>query len=244
MQVKNIVLLVVFILLIVVIQWARGQNVDDIIKKYIDARGGKEKLNAIHSVYMVGIRHMMGKQLAIKVSILPGKLFRTDFEYDGKPGLLTVTPREGWSHVPIGAETVTPIPADTLKTLQAHMDIAGPLLDYSSKGYTAELEEKEMINGKEAHKINLISADGNTATYYIDVATDLLVQIKQTTTDANGHEKEVITNLSDYGSVDGVMFPYTITNPDGGIMGGVTKFEIIMMNKTIDESNPPVPGNV
>ena len=40
---KNIVLLVVFVLGIVFMQFAQGQSVDEIINKYIDARGGKRK---------------------------------------------------------------------------------------------------------------------------------------------------------------------------------------------------------
>ena len=62
MEIKNIVLLVIFILGLVYMQFIQAQSVDDIINKYVEARGGKEKLNAIKSLYMEGSREMMGNE--------------------------------------------------------------------------------------------------------------------------------------------------------------------------------------
>src|SRR4029079_4408181 len=129
---KNIVLLVVFVLGIVFMQFAQGQSVDEIINKYIDARGGKDKLKAIQSLYMEGSRQMMGNEVAVKVTIVQGKLFRNDFEFGGSSGYTIVTPGEGWSLIPMRSPSPEPIPADRLKLMQAQLDIAGPLVDYAS----------------------------------------------------------------------------------------------------------------
>ena len=51
---KNIVLFVVFILALVFAQFANAQSVDEIINQYIIARGGKEKLDSIQSIYFEG----------------------------------------------------------------------------------------------------------------------------------------------------------------------------------------------
>lgn len=236
MEVKNIVLLVVFILLIVIIQFARGHSVDEIINKYIEARGGKEKLNSIQSLCMKGVRQMMGNNIPVRVTIVQGKLFRTDFEYVGKPGYLIVTEKEGWSYIPMQSQTVKQITPDALEKMQVGMDIPGPLVNYAAKGYKAELEGKEIVEGKEAHKIKLISHDGNTVTYFIDTVTNFLVQIKHIRADVNGNEKEVITNFSNYRPVDGIMFPHTIINPGEGVMAGITTFDTIIINQAIDES--------
>lgn len=233
---KNIVLLVVFVLGIVFMQFVQAQSVDDIINKYIEARGGKDKLNALKSVYMEGLRQMMGTDVPVKVTIVQGKLFRTDFEFGGNSGYSIVMPTEGWSFIPMRSQNADPIPQDALKTMQGQLDIAGPLVDYTSKGNKVELQGKENIDGKEAYKIKLTFADGKQATYYIDTKTNLLIQAKQMRKDMTGKETEVITNYSDYKSFDGIMFPQTIASPGNSMAAGSTTFDTIVLNKVIDES--------
>ncbi|MEJ7671955.1 MAG: hypothetical protein WKF59_04440 [Chitinophagaceae bacterium] len=157
---KDIVLLVIFMLGLVILQYAQGQSVDDIINKYIDGRGGKDKLSAIKSVYMEGSREMMGSEVAVKVTIVQGKLFRNDFEFGGNKGYMIVTPTEGWSLIPMRSQNVEIISADRLKNMQGQLDIAGPLVDYIAKGNKAELQEKEIIDGKEAYKIKITLSTG------------------------------------------------------------------------------------
>jgi hypothetical protein len=240
---KNIVLLVVFVLGIVFMQFAQGQTVDEIINKYIDTRGGKEKLNAITSLYMEGARQMMGNEVPVKVTIVQGKLFRNDFEFGGSSGYTIVTPGEGWSLIPMRSPTPEPIPADRLKLMQAQLDIAGPLVDYASKGNKAELLGKETIDGKDAYKVKLTTGTGKEINYFIDTKTNLVIQIRQMAGamggqrgSANAQEKEVITDFSDYSAVDGILFPHTVSNPGSGPMGGSTTFDKIELNKPVDES--------
>ena len=76
---KNIIIFVVFILALVIVQFANGQSVDDIIDQYITARGGKGKLASIKSLYMEGSREMMGNEVDVKVTKVDGKLSRVDF---------------------------------------------------------------------------------------------------------------------------------------------------------------------
>ena len=234
---KNIVLLVVFVLGIVFMQFVQAQTVDDIINKYVDARGGNDKLKAINSVYMEGSRQMMGNEVLVKVTMVQGKLFRTDFEMGGTTGYTIVTPTEGWSFIPMQSPKVESIPADRLKTMQGQLDIAGPLLDYAAKGNKAELEGKETIDGKDAYKIKMTLSTGKDVTYYIDTKTNLLIQSRQmSAARGNNPPQEIITNYSDYKVFDGIMFPQTIANPGGGMMAGSTTFDTIVVNKPIDES--------
>jgi len=237
MEVKNIVLLVVFILGIVFMQFTQAQSVDDIINKYIDAKGGKDKLNAIKSVYMEGSREMMGTEVMVKVTIVQGKLFRNDFEFGSATGFTIVTPTQGWSFIPMRSQNADPMAADRLKTMQSQLDIAGPLVDYIAKGNKAELQGKETIDGKEAHKVKMTLNTGKEVIFYIDTKTNLLIQSKMMSAAmGNNAPQEMITNYSDYKLFDGIMFPQTIANPGGGVTGGSTTFDTIVINKPIDES--------
>jgi len=237
MEVKNIVLLVVFILGIIFMQFTQAQSVDDIINKYIDAKGGKDKLSAIKSVYMEGSREMMGTEVMVKVTIVQGKLFRNDFEFGGATGFTIVTPTQGWSFIPMRSQNADPMAADRLKTMQSQLDIAGPLVDYIAKGNKAELQGKETIDGKEAHKIKMTLNTGKEVIFYIDTKTNLLIQSKMMSAAmGNNAPQEMITNYSDYKLFDGIMFPQTVANPGSGVTGGSTTFDTIILNKPIDES--------
>ena len=241
---KNIVLLVVFVLGIVFMQFVQAQNVDDIINKYIEARGGKDKLKSITSVYMEGAREMMGSEVTVKVTTVQGKLSRTDFEFGGNSGYTIITPTDGWSFVPMRSQTVDKIPAERLKSMQAQLDINGPLFEYAAKGNKVELQGKETIDaakdgtgGKEAYKIKATLNNGKEETFYIDTKTYLVIQTRIMAGGmGNNAPQEIITNYSDYKSFDGIMFPQTIANPGGGMMGGSTTFDTIVVNKKIDDS--------
>ncbi|MEO6454323.1 MAG: hypothetical protein ABIN97_09635, partial [Ginsengibacter sp.] len=238
MEIKNIVLLVIFVLGLVYMQLIQAQTVDEIINKYAEARGGKNKLNSITSVYMEGSRQMMGNKVAIKVTKVQGKLYRNDFEFGANKGYTIVTPSAGWSFIPMRSQKAEVIAEGRLKTMQADMDIADPLIEYKAKGYKAELAGKENIDGKDAYKIKLIVSAGKEITYFVDTENYLVIQTRQMRTGMGGNEeeREVITNYADYKPVDGIMFPHTVSNPGEGLVAGAITFDKIELNKPIEES--------
>lgn len=232
---KNIVIFVVFILSLVLVQFASGQSVDDIINQYITARGGKEKLASINSVYFEGTRQMMGNEVQVKVTKVQDKLNRVDFEMGGNTGYTIVTPDKGWTYIPMMSDKVNEIPDERLKTMQDQLDISGALVNYSDKGYKAALQGKETVNGKEAWKIQLTNAAGKSTTYYIDTKTNLLIQTRQVVEGRNNSQNEVITDFSDYKEVDGVMFPQTVTTEGSRPGSGSMTFDKIEVNQPVDE---------
>lgn len=242
---KNIILFVLFILAIVFFQFTTAQSVDDIISQYITARGGIDKLNSIQSIYLEGTRQMMGSEVEVKVTKVEGKLFRTDFEFGGNNGYTIVTPDKGWSYIPMRSDKPNEIPAPVLKSMQSQLDIAGPLVNYKSKGYQAELKGKENIDGTDAYNIQLTSADGKNINYYIDTKTNLLVQARQMSEggrNGGGQPKEIVTNFKDYTEVNGIKFPQTIITEGEGMGGGAMTFDKIEINVPVDEKMYK-PGN-
>lgn len=243
MEIKNIILLVVFILGLVYMQLLQAKPVDEIINKYAEARGGKEKLNSINSLCMEGFREMMGNKVAIKVTKVLGKLYRNDFEFSNSKGYTIVTPTEGWVFIPMRSKTVEQIPEDRLKSMQTEMDIAGPLINHTAKGNKAQLVGKEDVDGKEAYKIKLTLSTDKEIIYLIDTETNLLLQTRQMSTGlgksvnkTTGSEREVITNFSDYKSVDGIMFPHKISDLGNMLSSGSITFNKIELNKPVDRN--------
>lgn len=238
---KHIVLFVVFVLGIVFMQFVQGQTAEDVVNKYIDARGGKDKLLSIKSLYMEGSRQMMGNEVSVKVTKVQDKLSRTDFELMGTTGYTIVTPTEGWSFIPMRSESVDKIPESRLKTMYSEMDIPGPLVDYATKGNKIELQGREEIAGAPAYKLKLTLTSGKEIIYFIDTKTNLLIRTSTMAPaisqdgKATGENREVLTYFSDYKAVDGIMFAHTIENV-GGQAAGSTTYDKIEVNKEIDAS--------
>jgi len=231
MEIRNIVLIVVFILGLVYMQLLQAKSADEIINKHIEAIGGKKKLNSIDSLYMEGIREIIRKEVIIQVAKVHGKLYRTDFEYDNSKGFTSVTPDGGWAFIPGQSQKAEPIAGERLKAMQLELDIHGPLIDYASKGNKAERNGKENIEGKEAYKIKLTLNNGKEVMYFIDTETYLVIQTRETKTRLDSKaEKEIITNFSDHRLVDGIMVAHKITNPGSGLASGSTIFSTIKVN--------------
>ena len=240
---RNLVLFGLLIIFLVAAQFASGQTVDEVIEKYEKARGGKDKLIAIKSIYMEGSREMMGGEVTVKITKEQGKLSRTEFEMGDKNGFVLITEKEAWSYVPMRSPTPNKLPDDALPGMQADMDIAGPLVDYVAKGYQAELLGKDSVDGNLCYKIKLTTSAGKEIKYWIDASTFLLAQSAAKGSGLFGGgrkaapDAETFTLYKDYREEQGIMFAHVIEikNPGAeGSRGGGTTFDKFEMNKPVD----------
>ncbi|MBL0356982.1 MAG: hypothetical protein IPP72_08890 [Chitinophagaceae bacterium] len=242
---KTLILFSLFILFLVSVQFASAQTVDEIIDKYLAARGGKEKLLSIKTIYMEGSREMMGNEVAVKVTKEQGKLSRTEFEMGGTNGFMLITEKEAWNFFPMRSPTPSKMPDDAVAALQTELDIAGPLVDYVAKGHKAEFIAKETMDDIVCYKIKLTTKSGKVINYWIDISTNLITQSSTKGGGMFGGGKktegeapaDVITMYKDYKAVDGIMFAHNIEtkNPSGqGRGSGGTTFDKIELNKPVD----------
>jgi len=182
---------------------------------------------------------MMGNEVEVKVTKVQGKLNRVDFAVGGNNGYTLVTPDKGWMYIPMRSDEVQEIPAERLKAMQDQLDIAGPLVDYTAKGYKATLLGKDTVKGSDAWKIQLTDSTGKSNTYLIDTKTHLLVQMRILTVMGirnNNQQAEVITDFADYKDFDGVLFPQTVTTEGTGMGAGSMIFDTVKINAPVDDS--------
>ncbi len=226
------------------VQFSSAQTVDDVIAKYVSARGGKAKLLSVQTLYMEGIRQMMGTDHIVKVSKVQNKLSRIDFEVGTQNGFNLVTPTEGWFYIPFRSPNPFPMQADVVAGQQTDLDIAGPLVDYAAKGHKAELIGKDTANGGDScYKIKLTANNGKIIFYWIAIKSNLLVESATTSGNMFGSASKkdpnapIYTLYKDYAAVDGIQFPHTIiikttSGENGG--GGSTTFDKMQVNGPID----------
>jgi len=223
----------------------QAQTADEVINKYIDALGGKDKLNSIKTLYMEGVTVMQnGNEIDAKIYKEQDKLSRREVSFGMGNAVSIVTDKEGWSSNPrANGGAFQEIPAERLKMQQAELDIRGALVDYAAKGSTVELLGKEKVGDKDAYKIKLTPKTGSEVIYYIDANTYYL--IRETHKGGGGvpgggggrpagqgnGDGTINIDFSNYQkTADGYIFPYTVSFGVGASMN----YEKIEVNKPID----------
>jgi outer membrane lipoprotein-sorting protein len=220
----------------------QAQTVDDVINKYIEALGGKEKLNSIKTLHLEGVTVMQnGNEVTAKIYKEQDKLSRREVSFGMGSSTSIITDKEGWFSNPRNGGAFEPVPADRLKIQQAELDLRGGLVDYAAKGSTVELLGKEKVGEVEAYKIKLTPKSGNEVIYFIDAKTWYLIretrkggQGMQGGGNRGGQGNSDGTVNIDYSNyqktADGYVFPFTVSFGFGGNMN----YEKIEVNKPID----------
>jgi hypothetical protein len=216
----------------ITMQASQAQTADDVVNKYVEAMGGKEKLLALKSVKMTGSINIQGMDIALTVTILNGVGFRNDISVPGMgEGYQIMTPTKGWSYMPFQGQTSPEeVDAEKVKSGQAQIDLQSALLNYKEKGHTVELLGKETAEGVECYKLKVTHKDGKVSTLFIDGKTYYRIK-SVTTSNTNGADTEVETVYSDFKTIDGYVFPFSQTTPNGPIV-----YSAVEVNKPVDES--------
>ena len=208
----------------------RAQTADEIISKHLDALGGKAVIGGLKSMYQESTIEVMGTEAPSTTSIIFGKGAKSETDFNGAKIVQCITDKGGWGINPMqGQTTATAMSDDDVKTAQAQLQVGGPLFDYASKGYKAELIGKDTAD----YKIKLTGA-GLDVTFYINQKTYLMDKAVSQIS-AGGQSMERATTFSDYRKSDiGYVTSYSqqIVLPQQYTLNiTVKKLEI---NKTID----------
>ncbi len=214
-----------------------AQTADEIIAKYVETIGGKEKLTGITSLYTEGKMEVMGMEGLMKITVLNGKGMRQDMEIMGSTMTTCINDKDGWSINPMtGSTSAEPIPDAQYKAAKDQIFVGEPFLNYAAKGYKVELLGNEAVAGADAYKIKMTSPDETAVTYYFDAATYLLVKTIQQA-DMQGQMVENETIYSDYQDTDGILQPHKMEMSMAGgqflMTANITKIEV---NKPVEEA--------
>jgi hypothetical protein len=216
---------------------ASSQTADEIIGKYIQAIGGKDLLTKITSVYTESTYDVMGMQGVVKSTTLNGKGTRQDMDMMGSTMTTCYSDKGGWSINPMtGGTAPVAMPESQYNSGKDQIVVGAPFIDYTERGYKAEMMGTEAVGSVNAFKIKMTSPENNTSVYFFDPGTFLLIKAVQST-EMQGQMTENEISFSDYRETEGYLSPYKI---DLNIAGGqfqmamtITKVEL---NKPVDET--------
>ncbi len=160
-----------------------AQTLDEVVTKFTDGNGGKERLVAINSIQVESTMSlaMMGMQSNTKIIREKNKLFRiqTSGGMSTEETFTVITDTAGYTYTPAipgfggfgGMEAAfTKMTAEELAQQEYQKDCAGffgPLVDYAAKGHKAELLKDEKVNDVDCYQVKLTLKSGQEMHYFI-----------------------------------------------------------------------------
>ncbi len=200
---------------------ARALTVDEVLARYVEARGGAAKLQAIRSLRLTGKLAMGRGERTVEANWgqlqKRGGMIRSEVTMQGLTAVDAFDGREGWSVKPFGGRRDPQrTSADEAKGLAQDADIEGPLVGWRQKGHRVEYLGTEDVDGTAAHKLRVWLKDGDVQYVFLD--PDHFLEIRTITESRiRGVEQVTEADLGSYAQVEGIWIPFSI---ESGRKGG------------------------
>ena len=196
-----------------------AQTADEIINKYFENIGGKEKLSKINGFKMNLVSNYNGMEIPIEIfNDKTGKMY-VKVNFQGKEiTQLAFDGKTGWS---TNFMTMKPEKLDSETTenmLSQINDFPDPFYNYKDKGYKVEFLGKETKEGTECFKIKLTKTpitvagkkEENVVFYYFDAENYVPIMTESEVKEGPAKGQMSTSTMGDYQEVDGMFFPFTM----------------------------------
>jgi hypothetical protein len=226
--------------------FAYSQSAEELVNKNIQAKGGIDKIKAIHSVRITGkLSGGGGFTAAQGQENQRPNLVRETFSLQGMTAVTAYDGTTGWQIQPFGGHKDPELMGeDDLKDLLLDADFDGPLVDYKEKGNTVEFLGHDVVDGDDALRLKVTLKDGDIIYYYLDPDTYLEIR-KEVQEFVRGSVRESVIDLGSYKPVAGVMFPFSIAQGSKANPGAqTTTVEKVEVNVPINPADFAVPASL
>jgi hypothetical protein len=225
---------------------SHSQTADELIAKNIQARGGIQKIHAIQNIRMTGkFEGGGGFTASVGQENERPNLIRQTFSLQGMTAVQAYDGKAGWQIQPFGGKKDPELMGeDDLRGLLLDAELDGPLVDYKEKGSTVEFFGHDVVDGDDALRLKVTLKNGDIIYDYLD--PDTFIEIRREIQQfIRGSVREHVVGLGSYKPVNGVMFPFSISqgskDPPDEQTSTVTKIEA---NVTIDPAGFALPASL
>lgn len=230
-----------------------AQTADEVISTYFENVGGLENIKKVEGIKMTAKVNNGGMEIPIDITQLKNGKQMTVINFQGKEIKQGVFDGETlWS---TNFQTMKAEKSDAEATANMKLntnDFLDPFIDYKEKGYTIELLGNETIEGTDTFKIKLtkepITIDGieeaDVSFYFFDVDSfvPIAIQTEIKSGPAKGQTSEV--TMSNYQEVEGIYFPFSMTQGLKGKPGQPITMSSIELNPKVDDKAFEFPEEV
>ena len=240
-KLQNLLLVAIVSLLTISIN---AQSVDEIVGNYLENTGGAENWENVKGVRINASINQMGMEIPIEMVQLKDKMY-TKISIQGQEIKQAVFDGETlWStnFMSMKAEKSDQEDVDNVKNELA--EFPDPFLNYKDKGFTVELMGTETVEGSDVFKIKLTKkpmvVDGeevpNVSIYYFDSENFVPIMVHEEVMSGPGKGMIMESKMSDYQEVEGLYFPFSMTQGVKDQPGQPITIESIELNPSIDDS--------
>src|SRR5690606_28890247 len=224
-------------------QMVYAQNVDDILNAYFENIGGKEALADVQTMKMTGKIKAQGMEFPA-VMISKGIKQKITFTFQG---LEVVQPcfdgETGWQTNFMNMKAEKMEAEDNAILKSQFEDFPEPFLHYKDRGCTVELVGSEVVEGTDCHKVKLtkkpIIIEGqeeeNVTLYFFEKENNVPILFKTVIPKGPAKGKYQETILSDYQEVNGLFFPFSMTQKFEGQIMATIELDQIEINTPVDD---------
>lgn len=223
-----------------------AQTADEVLDKYYEALGGKEKFYSIKSWHLLGTSQLgenPGGEYQF-IFVAPDRL-KIKTVIDTFEIIQAVNRDKGWHIMPMRGIT-EPTPMSEMERLQVMGQkalVLGPFDDYKKKGATLEFNGVVKKDGAVYKKLTLQAKDdGPKAIIFLNDETNL-IEIIETETFSGGMPVTFINKISDYKEVDGIMIPFNYVSYLNGKKYTSLKIDTVILNKQYNQNVFTMPEN-
>jgi outer membrane lipoprotein-sorting protein len=228
--------------------FACAQTAEELVNKNIQARGGLDKIKSAKTRLTTGKVMGGGRRrvsAAFKQMNMRPNLVRTNLSLQGMTAVQAYDGSAGWLTQPFrGRKDPQLMGEDNLRDLLLDADFDGPLVDYAEKGSRIEYLGHAEVEGDDALRLRVTLKNGDIVYCYFDPDTYLEIR-KEIQQFIRGSVRERVVDLGSYKPVDGVMYPFSISEGSKSNPGAqVTTIEKIAVNVPFQDSDFALPASL
>jgi predicted Zn-dependent peptidase len=205
----------------------------EVIEKYIQAIGGREKLEAVQDLTInmatsfqgmeinMSMQRKVPNKLLMNVSM--GGMVMNSTRFDGERGVVSAMGQQ---------QEMEP---EQLKSAKQQAAMFPELL-YLQEGYELSLAGIEKVDGSDAYRIDITHASGNKSSEYFDVESGLKVRTIAIQQGPDGGEVSIVNEFAKYQEVQGILIPHQMKVSGMGPMPLTMKVESAELNQGLEDS--------
>jgi hypothetical protein len=227
----------------------------EVIDRNAAARGGQEAWRKVNTMMWLGHLERGGRADGPHIPFVMQleRPNRTRFEIKEQYNQFTrvFDGSRGWKVRPgnDGQPDMKTFSKEEVNYARDEFAIDGPLLDYKTKGVTADLDGIDLLDGHKAYRLSLKLASGTARKVWVDVETNLEVRYDRPATSPFAPGAPVSLYYTGYKTVDGLKIPaglQTSSAPNSSVRETGDKLVIdrMIVNPKLDAQAflpPPTP---